>query len=105
MSRRVCVAWAQLDLETNELMFIHVNQDYRRLGYATALLRYIIDVYGRDRALRLTAWSDEGAPHWLFWFYEKHGFRVADPAVCSNNMVRYSSVDSESALKKSVAFR
>ena len=60
--------------ESYELMSIAVLADRQKLGYGTALLRWVIDFYRRQGARQLEVGT--GTFGYQLAFYQRQGFRV-----------------------------
>ena len=60
--------------ESYELMSIAVLPEHQKLGYGTALLRWVIDFYRRQGALQLEVGT--GTFGYQLAFYQRHGFRA-----------------------------
>lgn len=61
--------------EAYELMSIAVRPDRQKSGYGTALLKWVIDFFGKSGARRLDVGT--GTFGYQLAFYQRHGFRVA----------------------------
>ena len=58
----------------HELMSIAVLPEHQKLGYGTALLRWVIDFYRRQGARQLEVGT--GTFGYQLAFYQRHGFRA-----------------------------
>jgi len=63
-----------LGTDAYELMSIAVHPAYQKLGYGTALLKWVIDFYRQAGARKLEVGT--GTFGYQLAFYQRHGFRV-----------------------------